>query len=51
MVKCEKELGEISKLADEIAREIDGLLDGDEPEPTIFKKARRIERLAESCRR
>ncbi len=29
----------INKLAMEIAAEVDGLLDGEEPEPSIFKKA------------
>ena len=40
-------LKEINKLAKEIMDEIDGLLDGDEPERTIFKKARKIAKLSE----
>ena len=39
-------LKEINKLAKEIMGEIDGLLEGDEPEKTIFKKANRIAKLS-----
>lgn len=36
----------INKLALEIADEVNGLLKGDEPEPTIFKKALKIAELS-----
>lgn len=37
-----KKLKTINRLALEIAHEIDGLLDGEEPEKKIFRKAMRI---------
>ncbi len=43
----ESKLKEINKLAIEIMDEIDGLLDGDEPEGIIFRKARKIAKLSE----
>jgi len=39
-------LKEINKLANEIMAEIDGLLEGDEPERTIFRKASKIAKLS-----
>ncbi len=43
----DKRLEKINELAMEIMHEIDGLLDGDEPEPTIFRQAREIMKLSE----
>ena len=43
MNKMEK----INKLAKEIMNEVDGLLKGTEPEPSILKKARNITKLSE----
>lgn len=40
------ELQQINKLAKDIVHEVDGLLEGEEPEPTIFRKARKIVRLS-----
>jgi len=43
-----RKLETINKLALDIAPEIDGLLDGAEPERAIFRKAMRIAKLSAS---
>ena len=39
-------LQQINKLAEEIMNNIDGLLESEEPEPTIFRKAKEISKLS-----